>query len=94
MSGLFAVEADVIEPVLPEIRPTGYKVLLELLARAPIEPEEIVDIGYTFDMRSRGASKLGPVQYVQYVQHLVRLTVPARRRPTVERAPAGVSEEP
>jgi Glycosyltransferases involved in cell wall biogenesis len=46
MSGLFAVRADVVEAVRDQLRPTGYKILLELLARCPLD--DVAEVGYTF----------------------------------------------
>jgi dolichol-phosphate mannosyltransferase len=77
MSGYFAVEADVVDPVRERLRPSGYKILLELVARCPIR--EIAEVPYTFEERDEGASNLGPREYARYAQHLARLTVPARR---------------
>ena len=77
MSGYFAVESDVVDPVRERLRPSGYKILLELVARCPIR--EIAEVPYTFEEREEGSSNLGPREYARYVQHLVRLTVPARR---------------
>jgi dolichol-phosphate mannosyltransferase len=77
MSGYFAVEADVVDPVRERLRPSGYKILLELVARCPVR--EIAEVPYTFEERDEGASNLGPREYARYVRHLARLTVPARR---------------
>lgn len=77
MSGYFAVEADVVDPVRERLRPSGYKILLELVARCPIR--EIAEVPYTFEEREEGASNLGPREYARYARHLARLTIPARR---------------
>jgi dolichol-phosphate mannosyltransferase len=77
MSGLFAVRADVVEAVRDELRPTGYKILLELLARCPVE--SVAEHGYEFRERQGGSSNLGPAEYLRYCRHLARLSVPARR---------------
>lgn len=83
MSGLFLVSADVVDPVRERLRPHGYKILLELLARCPLEEENIAETGYQFHERVAGASNLGPREYLRYVVHLARLTVPARRSRSV-----------
>lgn len=77
MSGLFAIRSSVYEAARETLRPTGYKVGLELLARCPLE--DIVEFGYTFQQRESGASNLGMREYVQYLKHLARLSVPSRR---------------
>jgi len=76
MSGLFAVDAAVVDPVLPRLRPAGYKVILELLARCPID--EVAEVGYAFQT-SESESNLGAREYIRYLRHLTRLSVPSRR---------------
>lgn len=76
MSGLFAIDAGVVDPVLPRLRPAGYKIILELLARCPIE--SVAEVGYEF-RTSESESNLGPREYVRYLRHLTRLSVPSRR---------------
>jgi len=82
MSGLFAVDADLVEASRERLRPTGYKIGLELLARCPIE--HVAEVGYTFRERPEGESNLGASEYVDYVKHLARLSVPARRSISVD----------
>jgi|APHM01.1.fsa_nt_gi Glycosyltransferases involved in cell wall biogenesis len=77
MSGLFAVRADIVDAVRGRLRPHGYKILLELLARCPVR--DIAETGYTFRKREHGASNLGAREYARYLRHLGRLSVPARR---------------
>jgi dolichol-phosphate mannosyltransferase len=77
MTGLFAIRRAVLEPVRDELRPEGYKIALELLARCPIG--EVVEVGYTFQQREGGESSLGVRDYLDYCRHLARLTIPARR---------------
>jgi dolichol-phosphate mannosyltransferase len=77
MSGMFAVRRDVVEAVRDQLRPAGYKIMLELLARCPLDRVE--ERGYTFKERSAGGSNLGAQEYVDYVRHLARLSVPSRQ---------------
>jgi len=77
MSGMFAMRADVVEAVRDQLRPTGYKILLELLARCPLD--SIEERGYTFRRRAAGGSNLGAGEYVEYLRHLARLSVPSRQ---------------
>jgi len=88
MSGLFAVRRDVVAAVRDQLRPTGYKILLELLARCPLD--RIEERGYTFRERAAGGSNLGAEEYVDYIRHLARLSVPSRQ--PVER-PANIPAE-
>jgi dolichol-phosphate mannosyltransferase len=69
MSGMFVVRATAISGV--ELSPLGYKILLEVLARGRIE--QVAEVPYEFEERTRGASKLGARQYAEYVAHLVKL---------------------
>jgi len=66
----------VVDPVLPRLRPAGYKIILELLARCPID--EVAEVGYAFQT-SESDSNLGAREYVRYLRHLGRLSVPSRR---------------
>jgi len=87
LSGLFAVDAAVVDPALERLAPAGYKVLLELLARCPVE--EVVEVGYRF-APADSDSNLGAREYVRYLRHLGRLSVPSRRRePLAERVGSG-----
>jgi dolichol-phosphate mannosyltransferase len=69
MSGMFLVRARALEGV--ELEPTGYKILLEVLAKAHYR--RFVEVPYTFGPRHRGSSKLGARQTVEYLVHLARL---------------------
>lgn len=77
MSGFFAIRSAVVDAVRDDLDPAGYKIGLELLARCPIV--ELAEFGYSFERRQGGQSSLGPREYVDYVRHLGRLTIPARR---------------
>lgn len=77
MSGFFAVDAELVEAVRDRLDPCGYKILLELCARAPVA--EIHEVPYRFRERAGGESNLGPGEYARYVRHLARLSIPARR---------------
>jgi dolichol-phosphate mannosyltransferase len=76
MTGLFAIESAMFETARDSLRPTGYKIGLELLARCPVASVE--EFGYSFREREHGSSNLGPAEYLRYVRHLGRLTVPSR----------------
>lgn len=69
MSGYFLVRrAAIAETVL---NPLGYKILLEILARGRVK--QIAEVGYVFQERQTGASKVTWKQYVEYLLHLGRL---------------------
>jgi dolichol-phosphate mannosyltransferase len=71
MSGLFMVRASALEGAY--LNPLGYKILLEVIAKAHYN--KLVEVPYVFQERERGASKLGMRQYREYFQHLARLAV-------------------
>ena len=69
MSGMFAVRAATLDGV--RLDPTGYKILLEVLAKARYRA--LVEVPYVFDRRGAGSSKLGGRQSFEYLVHLARL---------------------
>ena len=71
MSGIFMVRASALQGA--QLNPLGYKILLEVIAKAHYK--KLVEVPYIFQERDRGASKLGARQYVEYLQHLGRLSV-------------------
>jgi dolichol-phosphate mannosyltransferase len=75
MSGFFLLKREVIEGV--ELRPLGYKILLEVLSRGVYE--HTVEVPYTFQERTHGGSKIGAVQVWRYLRHLVRICSGARK---------------
>ena len=69
MSGYFLVRREAIaEKVLS---PIGYKILIEILAHGKIR--RIAEVGYVFQERAEGASKVTWKQYLEYLRHLIRL---------------------
>nr|WP_306441453.1 glycosyltransferase [Halomicronema hongdechloris] len=66
MSGYFMVRRDAIAQ--RSLQPKGYKILLELLGRGQIET--IAEVGYVFQERSAGKSKVTWQQYLDYLHHL------------------------
>jgi dolichol-phosphate mannosyltransferase len=69
MSGYFMVRRSSI--VGKKMSPVGYKILIEVAARGKIR--WIGEAGYVFREREAGESKVTWKQYVEYLQHLVRL---------------------
>lgn len=76
MSGFFAVDSRLVDP--SDLDPCGYKILLEILGRCPIEESD--EVGYTFRERDGGESNLDAREYLRYLRHLGKLVVPSRRR--------------
>ncbi len=69
MSGYFLVRRDAIAG--KRLDPVGYKILLEVIGRGNIR--WIGEVGYVFQERTEGESKVTWKQYIEYLQHLVRL---------------------
>lgn len=69
MSGYFLVRRAAIAN--RSLSPVGYKILLEVLGRSDIQ--QIVEVGYVFQERQEGESKVTWKQYVHYLHHLWRL---------------------
>jgi len=71
VSGFFLVKRSIVEGV--KLNPMGFKLLLEILVKC--RPKLICEVPFTFRSRSRGESKLGYMEYINYLRHLLRLTV-------------------
>ena len=69
MSGFFMVRRSAIAG--SRLNPLGYKILLEVIGRGQIG--DIAEVGYVFQERSEGESKVTWKQYFEYIGHLVRL---------------------
>jgi dolichol-phosphate mannosyltransferase len=75
MSGLFAVRTSSLE--VDELRPLGYKILLELVVRT--RPGRVVEVPYSFQQRHAGESKSTMTEGVRFLKHLAILRFGARR---------------
>ncbi|MGK7908202.1 MAG: polyprenol monophosphomannose synthase [Synechococcus sp.] len=69
MSGFFVVRRSAIADC--NLKPMGYKVLLEILVKGHIH--RIKEVGYRFDIRQGGRSKVSWQHAIVYVVHLLRL---------------------
>jgi len=69
MSGYFLVRRSALAD--KTLSPVGYKILIEVVARAKIR--WIAEVGYVFQERQNGESKVTWKQYLEYIQHLLRL---------------------
>lgn len=69
MSGYFLVNRSAIAQHY--FHPLGYKILIEVLARGQIN--RIVEVGYVFQERQAGKSKVSRKHYLDYLHHLIRL---------------------
>ncbi|WP_442786421.1 glycosyltransferase [Leptothoe sp. PORK10 BA2] len=69
MSGYFMVRRRAIAG--HTLNPVGYKILLEVIGRGQVG--DIAEVGYVFQERASGESKVTWKQYLEYLGHLVRL---------------------
>lgn len=69
LSGYFLIKRKAISHC--ELNPLGYKILLEVLSRGRIK--KVKEVGYIFNERIQGGSKVTPLIYWQYILHLIRL---------------------
>jgi hypothetical protein len=70
------VDASVVNPVLDRLEPDGYKIMLEVLAKAPIQ--ETAEKPITFDLRANGKSKLDHWEIFRTIRHMARCGYVAR----------------
>ncbi len=75
MSGYFMVRRSAIAGQM--LSPVGYKILLEVLGRGEIN--QIAEVGYVFQEREKGQSKVTWKQYRDYLHHLLRLRLSTGR---------------
>ncbi|NER78380.1 MAG: glycosyltransferase [Leptolyngbya sp. SIO1D8] len=69
MSGYFLVQREAIADV--QLNPQGYKILLEVIGRGNIV--KVAEVGYVFQERTEGESKVSYQHYFDYIYHLLRL---------------------
>lgn len=69
MSGYFLVRRRCLLGC--RLSPLGYKILVEVLGRGKIA--WIAEVGYVFQERQAGESKVTKKQYIDYIRHLIRL---------------------
>jgi len=71
LSGYFMVRRSALEG--RELKPLGYKILMEVLARG--EVEKISEVPYVFRETPERPSKHSPAVLAQYLKHLSRLRI-------------------
>jgi glycosyltransferase involved in cell wall biosynthesis len=77
LAGFFVLRRSVLSGV--ELRPTGYKILLEVLVRG--RWHRTVEVPYRFAPREAGSSKAELKQGLVFLRHVARLAGPRRRVP-------------
>jgi dolichol-phosphate mannosyltransferase len=68
-AGYFLIRRHVIDGV--ELRPRGFKILIEVLARG--RHGAVVEVGLPYEGRKEGQSKFRGRQVVEYIAHLTGL---------------------
>jgi len=68
-SGFFAFKKKILDNV--ELKPVGYKILLEILVLANYDT--VKEVGFEFQIRKHGKSKLGFKNITNYLHHLLSL---------------------
>lgn len=86
MSGYFMVRRTAIANY--PMNPLGYKILIEVLGRGNIGT--VAEVGYVFQERQEGESKVTWRQYVDYILHLLRLRSRGRISKIREKFPVPV----
>lgn len=72
MSGFFAIKASAYKPIAKRLRPSGFKILLEVLAFLP-KKTKVAEVPLQFQLRHSGESKLSPKVQLEFLVQLVRI---------------------
>jgi dolichol-phosphate mannosyltransferase len=75
MSGYFMLRRSAIANRY--MSPLGYKILLEVIGRGQVD--RIAEVGYVFQERNAGESKVTWKLYKEYIQHLLQLRLASGR---------------
>lgn len=70
-SGFFAFKKDIINEI--KLKPIGFKILLEILAKSKMKKENIFEIPFNFSDRIKGKSKFNFKQTKIAFKHLLKL---------------------
>ena len=81
MSGFFAVRLKALN--LSEMRPAGFKILIETIVRQP--SAKISEVGFAFGERGGNQSKAGLGEGARFLRHLVRLRMASLLPPRLRR---------
>jgi len=69
LSGFFLFKRQAMDGI--ELRPIGYKILLEILVRGRVG--KVASVPYTFTGREAGESKYNVHEQISYLRHILRL---------------------
>ncbi|MBI3331458.1 polyprenol monophosphomannose synthase [Candidatus Peregrinibacteria bacterium] len=79
MSGFFALRNETFHLIVPRLRPTGFKILLEVLSWLP-HGSTVFEVPLIFRKRRKGESKLSWRVELQYFKQVIRLFFNFNRR--------------
>lgn len=74
MSGFFAIRRSAYEPIASFLRPSGFKILFEILAFLP-RSVRIVEVPLHFGVREKGESKMTLAVQLQFLWQVARLAL-------------------
>lgn len=74
LGGFFALRRDLYDRVREQLRPSGFKILLEILAAVP-PATRLSEVPLVFRMRLHGQSKLSFAVHLAFACQVLRLTV-------------------
>jgi dolichol-phosphate mannosyltransferase len=74
MSGFFALRTDLFRSIRPNLNPTGFKVLLDVLVNTP-RKSTVVEVPFTFAPRMAGDSKLSGKVQLEFLSYLYSATL-------------------
>lgn len=72
LGGFFALKASVYKKIRHTLRPSGFKILLEILANVPQE-SRVAEVPLIFRMRLHGESKLSMRVHLQFIFQVLRI---------------------
>lgn len=72
LGGFFAMKASLYKQIRTKLRPTGFKILLEILAHIPADTT-VAEIPLIFRMRLHGRSKLSLKVHCEFAWQVLRL---------------------
>ena len=74
LSGFFMLRSDLYKEIRKSLRPSGFKILLEILANAP-KKTNVTEVPLIFRMRLHGESKLSLQVQMEFLAQVLRLSV-------------------
>ncbi len=74
MSGFFAINRASYNHIAPHLRPTGFKILLEVLSCLP-SSSRLTEVPLQFQFRKHGESKLNLRVELEFIVQLLRITL-------------------